>query len=675
MSRFQDKISRKTPDEENSAIRNPQSEMGTFRNPQSDLLRILILEDIPTDAELIERALGDAGIAFTSTRVDTRDAFLKELKDFSPDIILSDYSMPQFNGMEALMLVKERFPSIPVIIVTGSMNEETAVDCMKSGAVDYVIKEHLRRLVPAVKGALETKKLREKKEKAEKTLRASETKYQDLYDNAPDMFISVDAKTGKIIECNRTTAKALGYKKEEIIGRRPSEIYHPDCKEESEKVAKQFVETGEVRNADLQLERKDGSKIDVSLNISTMRNEQGEVLYSRSVLRDVTVIKKLEAQLRQSQKMEAVGTLAGGVAHDFNNLLTIIIGNADLALTGVGIDNPLYGKMEEIRKAGMRAASLTRQLLAFSRKQVIQPEVLSLNEILTVLEKLLRRLIGENIDFVTIHAPALWRVEMDPGQIEQVIMNLAVNARDAMPHGGTLTIETANVDLDEAYFQGHGVENTPGPYAMISVSDNGMGMDEEIRSHIFDPFFTTKEMDRGTGLGLSTVYGIVKQNGGYVWVYSEPGKGTIFKVFIPKSDADGVPVKKDKSPEDLPKGSETILIVEDDDMVRNMVLRILLRSGYRVLEARNGEDALRVSRAHKGPIPLMLTDVVMPGMNGRELAERLQSLRPEIKVLYMSGYTDDAVVHYGVLATELKFIQKPFSLASLAGKVREVLDD
>ena len=407
-----------------------------------------------------------------------------------------------------------------------------------------------------------------------------------------------------------------------------------------------------------------------------------QLIYELAELRQVinvlqeseTEHKKLEAQLQQAQKMEAIGTLAGGIAHDFNNLLTTIIGNADLALADLSADIPLYTNIEEIRKAGQRAASLTRQLLAFSRKQVIQPEVLNLNEILAGTEKMLRRLIGEDIDLVTIFASELLRAEVDPGQIEQVIMNLTVNARDAMPNGGKLTIETANVDLDEAYFRDHGVENRPGPFVMISVSDNGIGMDKEMQSHIFEPFFTIKDKGEGTGLGLSTVYGIVKQSGGYIWVYSEPGQGTTFKTYFPEAKGDAVSVKEDKTPRDLHGGSETILVVEDEDSVRNMVQRILQEYGYRVLEAKNGEDALRVSEEHEGPIHLILTDVIMPGMSGRDLAGRLQQIRQETKVVYMSGYTDNTIARHGVLDKNIHFIEKPFTPEGLARKVREALD-
>ncbi len=394
--------------------------------------------------------------------------------------------------------------------------------------------------------------------------------------------------------------------------------------------------------------------------------------------------KKLEAQLRQSQKMEAIGTLAGGVAHDFNNLLTVIIGNAQLALMNAGKDESLRKEIGEIKKAGDRAASLTMQLLAFSRKQVIQPEVLDLNELLTGIEKMLARLIREDVELLTIIEPALWQVEVDPGQMEQAIMNLAINARDAMstcadsaagrPRGGKLTIETANIDLRESYFHKHGIEEKPGSYVMLTVSDTGSGMSKETQEHIFDPFFTTKGVGKGTGLGLATVYGIVKQNNGFVWVYSEPGQGSTFKVYLPKAEGDADSEKKQRLPVIELDGSETVLIVEDDEGLRKFTQEVLQSYGYRILAAENGEEALKVGKEHEGPIHLMITDVVMPKMGGKEAADRLQPFYPRMKVIYMSGYTDNAIVHHGVLAPGLNFLEKPFTPESLARKVREALD-
>jgi CheY-like chemotaxis protein len=371
--------------------------------------------------------------------------------------------------------------------------------------------------------------------------------------------------------------------------------------------------------------------------------------------------------------MEAIGRLAGGVAHDFNNILTVIKGYSQLSLTEMKEGEPLRENIEEIKKSADRAADLTRQLLAFSRRQVMEMKVLDLNDLLRNLDKMLHRVIGEDIELATILEENLGRVETDPGQIEQVIMNLAVNARDAMSKGGKLTIETANVDLDQAYARAH-VAVKPGPYVMISASDTGVGMPPEIRDRIFEPFFTTKEKGKGTGLGLSTVYGIVKQSGGNIWVYSEPEKGTTFKIYLPRVDEPFEELKEKLAKEELPRGNETILIVEDEEDVLKLAGRILSRQGYHILEASGGEEALRICKKRKEPFHLLLTDVVMPQMSGRQLEEQLSRVCQDFKVLYMSGYTDNAIVHHGILEKGLSFLQKPFTLEGLLRKVREVLD-
>jgi nitrogen-specific signal transduction histidine kinase/ActR/RegA family two-component response regulator len=411
-----------------------------------------------------------------------------------------------------------------------------------------------------------------------------------------------------------------------------------------------------------------------------VKNEHGATVYREGTIEDITARmeaeshrKQLEQQLRQSQKMEAIGQLAGGVAHDFNNLLTAINGYSSLALQRSDPDDRIRGYLEEVKKAGERAANLTRQLLAFGRKQMLKPIPLNLNDVVSETSKMLRRLIGEDILFDARFDPELDHIHADPGQIEQVLVNLVVNSRDAMPHGGTLTIETANFKIDQEFASKH-LGLAPGKYVVLTVSDDGCGMDEKTKARIFEPFFTTKEKGRGTGLGLSTVYGIVKQSGGNVWVYSEPGDGTVFKVFLPRFDQESEVAIKPLIEMVAPRGSETILLVEDEDVVRGLARQILEEAGYNVLDARGGDEAIRLCRDLRGPIDLLLTDVVMPEASGKEVADRLTKLRPATCVLYMSGYTDDAIVHHGVVDSDVEFIQKPFTPVALAQKVREVLD-
>jgi PAS domain S-box-containing protein len=420
---------------------------------------------------------------------------------------------------------------------------------------------------------------------------------------------------------------------------------------------------------------KDGTE--KIINFIPVQLETGENLMA---CEDITELKRaeeekavLQEQLRHSQKVEAVGRLAGGIAHDFNNLLTVIKGYSELSSIQLKEGDPLRGNIDEIQNATERAASLTRQLLAFSRRQVMEMKVLDLNTLLRDLDKMLRRIIGEDIELVTLLAEDLERTRADVGQIEQVIMNLAVNAKDAMPSGGKLTIETANVELDESYARSH-VDVKPGPYVMFSVSDTGVGMTPEVREQIFEPFFTTKEKGKGTGLGLSTTYGIVKQSEGNIWVYSEQGKGTTFKIYLPRVNEPLEDIRKEVLKEELPRGNETILIVEDEEEVRKLTAKILEMQGYRILETSNGDDALLACERRKGPIHLMLADIVMPGMSGSELAKLLEPLYPEIKILYMSGYTDNAIVRHGVLEKGVNYIQKPFTMEALARKVRVVLD-
>ncbi len=479
---------------------------------------------------------------------------------------------------------------------------------------------------------------------------------------------------GTILYVNPAFERVSGYSRNEVIGQNPRILKSDQQDEAIFKELWTTITAGGVWQGRLVNKRKDGTLYVEDGTVVPVRDSSGTVVNYVSVQRDVTRELQLEEQYRQAQKMEAIGRLSGGVAHDFNNLLVVITGYSELLLQRhLDAHSPLRNYVEEIRKAGERAATLTQQLLAFSRKQVMQPEVLDLNLIVGNMEKMLRRLIGEDIDLVTMLAEELGRVKADPGQIEQVMMNLAVNARDAMPHGGKLTIETANIVVDETYTHRHfGMKS--GPYVMLAVSDTGMGMDEKTRSRIFEPFFTTKERGKGTGLGLATVYGIVKQSGGEIWVYSEPGHGSVFKVYLPRVDEVVAGSELRPGPSGLPRGQETLLLVEDEEAVRTLSRQVLEMCGYTVLEARHGEEALLLCEQYQAPIHLLVTDVIMPQMSGYELAQRLLPLRPELKVIYTSGYTDDAIVHHGVLEPGLFFLQKPFTPNSLASKVREVLD-
>ncbi|HEY6928919.1 MAG TPA: PAS domain-containing protein, partial [Thermoanaerobaculia bacterium] len=452
-------------------------------------------------------------------------------------------------------------------------------------------------------------------------------------------------------------------------------MVHPEDRDSVEKASRAAIENREAYAVEHRIIRPDGSIRWVEEQADVVRDETGTAVRMVGIIQDVTERKQLEAQLVQAQKMEAIGRLAGGVAHDFNNILTAILGYSDVLLAQAGEGHPWHEDLEEIRKAGERAAGLTRQLLAFSRKQVLAPEVLDLGSVLANVEKILRRVIGEDIELATSSETGLAPVRADPGQLEQVLLNLAVNARDAMPRGGRLTIEARNVVIDEAYARTH-VPLVPGRYVMLGVSDTGVGMDKETRAHIFEPFFTTKERGKGTGLGLSMVYGIVKQSGGYIWVDSEPGKGATFRIhFPPTESAPEVPHPVSARPAMSEKmGGETVFVVEDEDSVRNLARGILLANGYVVQDFENGEKALSKLAQTRGPVHLLLTDVVMPNLSGPDLAARVVQMRPETRILYMSGYTDRNFSGAGQRPLDAPLIQKPFTPEALAKRVRDTLD-
>ncbi|MFZ0760444.1 MAG: ATP-binding protein [Candidatus Sulfotelmatobacter sp.] len=506
---------------------------------------------------------------------------------------------------------------------------------------------------------------------AQEGLRRSEINFRSLVTNAPYGICRCDS-AGQLLDANPALLAMLGYSAGELLGKHLGDLY-ADTQQWFE-LADQLGSAVAFNGLMAEWKRKDG--ISTLVRVSGRAVSDGEKGKTFELFaEDVTERRTLEQQLQQSQKMEAVGRLAGGIAHDFNNLLMVISGYSEFLLDRLGPDPALRGPAQEIASASGRASTLTRQLLAFSRKQMLAPKILDLNDVVTENLKMLTRMIGEDIDLVMVPAASLGAVRADAGQIEQVIMNLAVNARDAMPSGGKLTIETSNVSLDEEYARFH-APLQPGNYVMLAISDTGAGMSVETQSHIFEPFFTTKG-PKGTGLGLSTVYGIVKQSGGYIWVYSEAGKGTTFKIYLPRvAETAESPAQVAVPAETVAAepGTETILLVEDEANLRYLARQFLEKQGYRVIEAADGAVAMQIAVAHEGVIHLLLTDVIMPGMNGRELAQRISEIRPNVKVLYMSGYTENVIGRNGTLDAGVRLLQKPFTLRDLKSKVREVLD-
>jgi len=641
-------------------------------------IRILHLEDEPNDHELVRAALEADGLRFDIEIASARGDFEAALAQGSFDVILSDFTVPGYDGVSALRLVRGRSPDLPFILVSGTIGEEAAIESLRSGATDYVLKHRLTALAPSVRRALAEAEERRRRRQAEEELQKEQRLLRAVLENIEAGIVACD-ENGILTLFNRATREFHGLPLEPLPPDRWAEYYSLYGSDGKTPLAKEEIPLfqalrGEsVRNVEVVIASKKGKPRTLLTSGQPITDAAGRRIGAVVALHDITEHKSLERQLRQSQKMEAIGRLAGGVAHDFNNLLGVIIGYSEMVLRDMGPDDRRWRQIEQIHRSGERAASLTRQLLAFSRKQILELRVLDLDALLSDMEKMLRRLIGEDVELVTRPDPLLRPIKADPGQIEQIVMNLVVNSRDAMPQGGTITIETANVDLDREFVRTHEGAR-PGPHVMMAVSDTGIGMTSDVQAQIFEPFFTTKESGKGTGLGLSTVYGIVTQSGGYISVHSEPGQGTRFEVYLPQAEEGTAANATHRSQSVSPMGTETILVVEDEVTIRGMLCESLREFGYTVLEASEVVEATQQCQKHTGPIHLVITDVVLPGMGGRELALKLTTLRPEMKILFMSGYTDDAIVRHGVLTAGVMFLQKPFTLVAMARKVREVLD-
>ncbi len=637
-----------------------------------ETIRILHLEDKPADAELIARALKKDGLSVSIQVADDRDGFIQMLGEGEPELVISDYTLPTLNGMDAIGIVQEHSPRTPIIICTGSIDETTAVQCLKAGADDYVLKEHMARLGSAVKGALDHKRSREEKEFAEQALSEQHAYVRNLIDSSLDMIIAVDNRRN-ITEFNSAAEAAFGYDREEVLGKHVNLLYAEP--EEGLALHKKTVLNGQ-HVQEITNRRKNGELFPALLSASVLRDYGGKIVGVVGVSRDITERRNLEAQLRQSQRMEAIGQLAGGVAHDFNNLLTIILFYAQ-ELENSQRDKQVKADLVEIRKAGERAADLTRQLLAFSRKQVIEPVQLRVNEVIANMQKMLRRLVREDIVLETLLSENELIIQADPGQIEQILVNAVVNAQDAINELGdtdgerNIVISTDAAHIDDEFIKSHPGARA-GDYCRLSISDTGVGMSEEVTSKVFEPFYTTKEVGKGTGLGLSTVYGIIKQNSGYIDIESTPGKGTTFQIFWP-ADTSAATQPEQEMASGEKEGEVTILFVEDDEKVRRVGTAILKSLGYEFIGASDGIDALEKIAQLKRPVDLLISDVVMPNMDGMALAKKLQSEYPNLKVLLTSGYPSDKIARQGVLDEDLAFISKPYDKDSMTKKIREVL--
>ncbi len=633
-------------------------------------LRVLILENSRSDVDLVLLELQQAGFQVDHTLVETREQFRAALAEKNYDAVLADYRLPSCSGLDAFAELRDLGKDIPFLLVTGTLGEEAAVECIKQGVSDYILKQHLSRLPVALMRALTEKALRDENAHAHEALRASEARNRDFVEHAVYGIFRVSAD-GAFLDANPALLRILGCASADELKTMNLARDLFRFPEQYARLTAACREHGQLNDAEAEWRRRDGGIVAIRLHLRQLSASDHPGMLE-GIAEDVTELRAMERQLRQAQKFEAVGQLAGGIAHDFNNVVGAILGWAELGLEE-NRGNAAAGRFSRIREQADRAAALTRELLAFARRQVLQPLSVDLNGVASGLVSLLDKVIGKHIDFKFVSAP-LDCVKADPTQMEQVLMNLCLNARDAMPEGGRLVIETDMVELDEPYCRFYPYV-TPGRYAVISVSDTGIGMDAETRERIFEPFFTTKDPGKGTGMGLATVYGIVKQHGGFVHVYSEPAHGSLFRVYLPAMEgaqAEGAAVKVPRPSLGEMRGTETILLADDHESIRDMARQTLMSLGYRVLSACDGEEALRLCE-HETPA-LAILDVIMPKLGGPATAAKLAGRFAQMRVLFTSGYSAacDPVPAEGATG---RYLQKPYSPTTLAHLVREILDE
>jgi hypothetical protein len=632
---------------------------------------VLIVEDSMDDVLLLQRELRRGGYDPSARRVQDVASLAAALADGAWDLVLCDYVVPGLDVLEALRVVQASGLDVPFIIVSGRVGEDEAAAALKAGAHDFVTKERLSRLVPAIERERREAADRARRRQAEQALRESEERYRLLVESIHDYAICLLDTEGRVSSWNGGAQRVFGYAASEVQGSHLGRLFR--TLDGTQGLPTQILEAAArvgTYESEVWCAREDGSALLASLLITAVRDEDGTLQGFTLIGRDVTEQMRIAEERMQSQKLEVIGRLAGSVAHDFNNLLTIVSGFAELLIQSLDEDQDSRIYLDEITKATDQAATLTQQLLAFGRRQILQPRGIDVNEVVASMETMLRRLTGENIELSIRLAASPASIRADAVQIQQALLNLVINARDAMPNGGVLSIATGNTREPAPPGAGDGTGET----VTLVVSDTGQGMDPQTLARIFEPFFTTKDVGKGSGLGLATVDGIVAQSGGRIRVASTPGAGTTFTILLPATSELPLGSPAVEPAPASPTGSETVLLVEDEPALRRLSRRVLAQFGYTVLEAPDGEEALNLAEAYEGPINLVLTDVVMPRLSGRDLAERVQASHPEAKVLFMSGYTDDAVVQHGVLSQEVSLLRKPFTPYVLATRIREVLD-